>query len=130
VAEVGVAEVTDAGRDPLSLDPIARSGLGEPGDPPHLVIGHEVLAQRLGDPARRAGHEDLLSLEHLPSNGQADKPATRSSSIVRLAHSSCSVVSLRIPARTWNCSRSSPGTARPSSSLAEGPWIRARSSSL
>ena len=63
VAEVGVGEVDGQGSHPERLHFGPGSGVGEPGDPPHLVGRGEQFGDAEGDTAGGTGDEDLFALE-------------------------------------------------------------------
>ena len=64
VAEVAVAEVAHERGHADGVDLLARRRVAEARDPPHLVVGREVLGERERDLPRRAGDEDLLARQH------------------------------------------------------------------
>ena len=54
LGEVAVAEVAHEGGHADRIDLLAASGITEAGDPPHFVVGGEVLGERERDLARPA----------------------------------------------------------------------------
>ncbi|BBY83198.1 hypothetical protein MPUL_43560 [Mycolicibacterium pulveris] len=64
IGEVRVTEVDAAGGDAQCLDLLARSGIGEPGDSPYLVVAGERLRDAVRDTTRRAGDENPFPAQH------------------------------------------------------------------
>ena len=67
VGQLGEVAVTDIAHERGHADRVdlrAGGGIAEAGDPPHFVVGREVLRERERDLPGRAGDEDLLAREH------------------------------------------------------------------
>jgi hypothetical protein len=69
IAEVAGRDVDRARGGAGRLDLVARRGIGDSGDAPHLVLMREVLHQRKPELAARTGDEDLGTL-HVDLRGK------------------------------------------------------------
>ena len=64
IGEVAARDVAHARRHAERVDLSPGLGVAEPGDPPHLVLLHQVAGERERDLPGRSGDEDLLAREH------------------------------------------------------------------
>ena len=64
LGEVAVADVAHERGHADRVDLLACRGIAEACDPPHLVVGREVLRERERDLPGRAGDQDLLARQH------------------------------------------------------------------